>query len=138
MLFLRDSKILVITCPSSGVISPSPTACTTDVWAKETPSEVFTSGRSIEIGRDFLGGQIRSRHSFKAVRSPSFASSMAFLVNSSPSPSRSFSTARVVLWRVPGFFPAGLPDSPFFQRYSLACFRSAFSECLDLFLMLCP
>jgi tetratricopeptide (TPR) repeat protein len=81
-----------------------------DDWAASAALE--TGGSSKSTGRSFRGGAIRSRHSRSAVRSPSFASSIALRVMVSASPSSSASTASVVLFRVPLSFPAGLPLFP--------------------------
>jgi hypothetical protein len=60
--------------------------------------------------------------------SPCLASSIAFLVNVSASPSRSTSAAIVARLRVPGRLPAGLPLVPFGNgRPRWRCFSAAFA-----------
>src|SRR5215204_2705845 len=65
---------------------------------------------------------MRSMQSRKAGPSPDFASSMAFRVIASASPSRRVSAAKVTRWRAPLGFP-GLPRSNGFPRVLPAFLR---------------
>src|SRR6516162_7632461 len=64
--------------------------------------------------------------------SPVLASSIAFLVRASASPSKSASSANVVAFREPRGRPSGLPDSPGLNLVS--CFLPVLSDLLIAFL----
>ena len=78
----------------------------------------FITGKSKATGLSLRGGASLSMQSLSACMSPAFASSMAFRVRASPSPSSNASIAKVALLRDPAALPFGLPDWPFFHLLS--------------------
>ena len=76
-------------------------------------NNICMGGRSRYTGRPFLIGAMRSRMSRAALMLPRFAASNTTLTISLASSCISFSASTVVLLRVPGGFPLGLPDWPF-------------------------
>src|ERR1019366_6742522 len=109
---LWAAKTLERTSPSFGVISPSPMAADTLVIAREICCTFSMGGRSKWIGRALRGGMSRSRQRRSAVMSPAIASSIAFRVNCSASPSSRDSISKVAWLRLPGGRPDGLPLVP--------------------------
>lgn len=70
--------------------------------------------------------------SLSACMSPAFASSMAFRVRASPSPSSNASIASVALLREPAGLPFGLPDRPGLNG-TPRCFSSVLAASLFTF-----
>src|SRR5262249_43552400 len=70
------SRMAATACPSSGVISPVPTASAKTPTAATTSCAVLIEGSWREIGRPFLTGQILARMISAARMSPPFAASM--------------------------------------------------------------
>src|ERR1017187_6788835 len=100
------------TSPSVGVISPSLIAANTFAIASEILCTFSTGGRIKCIGRSLRGGMSRSRQRRSAVMSPPRASSIAFRVSCSASPSSKDSISKVAWLRLPGGRPDGLPLVP--------------------------
>jgi hypothetical protein len=96
-----------------------------DDWAASAALE--TGGSSKSTGRSFRGGAIRSRHSRSAVRSPSFASSIALRVMVSASPSSSASTASFGLVPCSFKLSCGIAALSGLKRHFWRCIRIAFS-----------
>jgi hypothetical protein len=82
---------------NAGGRSPCPTALTRAPMAGTASLSVFISGKSKATGHSLRGGASLSMQSLSACMSPAFASSMAFQVRASPSPSSNASIARVAL-----------------------------------------
>src|ERR1035441_769952 len=100
------------TSPSVGVISPSLIAANTFAIAREICCTLSTGGRIKCIGRSLRGGMSRSKQRRSAVMSPARASSIAFRVSCSASPSSKDSISKVAWLRLPGGRPDGLPLVP--------------------------
>jgi len=84
------------------------------------------AGNGNATWRSLRGGAIRSRHSRIAAMSPPFASSIAFRISSSASPSSNASSASVARLRRPLGLPAGFPLCPGLNLVS--CFLPAISD----------
>ena len=112
---------------SAGVIRPSATAARTALIALAASWALVIVGTANSISRSLRGGTSRSMHSRSAVVSPASASSTAFRVRASASPSSNDSAAIVERLREPRGRPAGLPDWPG-RNGRPRCFGAVFSR----------